>query len=584
METHRTATVSQAIALFDEQKYQEAFKMFVDVYHQSQDAAEQQQIFQILEEAYYLPNEEELRQTYDANVTLLKNYPYFWNKSFRSFDDLSFQLFPVSDELYYRYSRSGHRFSGAYDAKSSQQMRYFFEDLGQPLRVQDEDNFYNLTFLNDNVRRSEDFAGDNHIYLIYTSLEPLERLMLACDLEPILQQQKFVFLVGEKNWGKYPINFRKKFGIDYSKMKPTPIRIDEIKRICFWYKHAYSGTELSLAVLGSVNEIQMCSGYDFDTNSTKEGYPLYFTPEFRDILSRPDDTYTVDQVENLVRSEKYDIHLKELDMYLGWLRHQRSAPHTYTVKELFCGYFLFQYEKRGINPRIVPTLLFDPHMWDTSAYDKIILSFPYCTVLTSMREPIMTFGRAYLYGLIGWNKFQTQYILGSDYEHTRFLPLELLDCYYGFRFEDLKTRPEAVCHAVCRHLNVPYEPQMLETEAPVADRSGNITKGFDQSPLHRDISAVLSEFDQLRLKMFYEPIHRYYGYPAFSFDEHPVPEETVRALFRVPFRFEHMNHKIFKEAPSQDVLHEWIQEALQKMWRKKFVAPKLIPLEDTCNE
>ena len=66
----------------------------------------------------------------------------------------------------------------------------------------------------------------------------------------------------------------------------------------------------------------------------------------------------------------------------------------YTVKELFCGYFLFQYEKRGLNPRIVPLMLLDPHMWDTSVYNDMVLSFPYHTVLTSMREPVVTFGRA----------------------------------------------------------------------------------------------------------------------------------------------------------------------------------------------
>lgn len=203
MEASGTQLISQAVALFDQEKYQEAFKVFVEAYHQSPDVLERQGIFQMLEEAYYRPNEGELRQNYESNVALLKKYPYFWDKVFRKFENLSFQLFPVSDGVYYCYDRENDRFSGTYDAETRDQMRYFFEDLNQPIRVIDEDNFYNLTFLNDNVRASEDFAGDNHIYLLYSSMAPLERLMLTCKLGAVLEKQKFVFLIGE-NRDLYP--------------------------------------------------------------------------------------------------------------------------------------------------------------------------------------------------------------------------------------------------------------------------------------------------------------------------------------------------------------------------------------------
>lgn len=585
MDTETAAAVSQAIALFDQQKYQEAFEMFVEAYRQCRDLTERQKIFQMLEEVYYLPNVEELRQTYESNVACLKKYRYFWNKTFHDFDELSFQLFPITDELYYCYNRENCQFSGLYDAKTSSQMRYFFENLDKPLRIEDEDNFYNLTFLNDNVRRSEDFAGDNHIYLLYTSLEPLERLMLTCDLEPVLRQRKFVFLVGENNWDKYPINFRKKYGIDFSQMRPAPIRINEIKRICFWYKHAHSGTIFSLGVLGAEPCIQSFCGSEFFSYSSCNGNPLCFTPEFKEILAQVDRVYTIEQILEVVNSDKYFLKIDDLQDYINWLQRRQPAPKGYTVKDLFCGYFLFHYEKRNLNPRISPMLLFDPHMWDPSAYESMVLSFPYYTVLTCVREPIMRFARSYLVGLVGWDESQTRYLLGMDYCNTQYLNPMLLPHYYGYRFEDMKTKPDVVCRAVCRHLNVPYDEQMLQAEAPMKDNwTGAVTKGFDTAPLHRDISVILSEFDQLRLKMFYEPILRYYGYPTFSFEEHPLSEETVRELFRVPFRFEYINDKLLSNPLPQEVLHKCIQDVLQKLWRKKFVSPKLIPLEETDNE
>ena len=199
----------------------------------------------------------------------------------------------------------------------------------------------------------------------------------------------------------------------------------------------------------------------------------------------------------------------------------------------------------------------------------------------------MLFARIYdAAKIIGQEKFPTQYELASDYCFTQFLHERLRERYYGFRFEDLKTKPEAVCRAVCRHLNVPYEPQMLKTDAPMPDvnNGGAIIRGFDTAALHRDISMYLSEFDQLRLKMFYAPILDYYGYPSFSFEEHPLPENIVRELLKYPFRFEYVNQQRNADPTPWDELHSWIQDVLQGALGKTFVVPKMLPLEEPANE
>jgi len=72
MGTDAAAALSQAVALFDQQKYQEAFEKFAEVYGQCEDLTERQNIFQMLVEAYYLPNMDEQRKTYESNVALLK--------------------------------------------------------------------------------------------------------------------------------------------------------------------------------------------------------------------------------------------------------------------------------------------------------------------------------------------------------------------------------------------------------------------------------------------------------------------------------------------------------------------------------
>ena len=183
--------VAKAIELFDQQKYREAFAAFVEIYGQSQEKDERNEIFEILYTAFYAPNVDELRGNYEKNLQVLKGYPYFWDKVFHKFDDLAFQLFPISDEIFYCYDKEKDCFYGEYDAKTRHQIRYFFKNLDEPLFVEDEDNFYNLNFLNDNVRASEDYAGDNHIYLFYTSIDLLRNYAKRSKLQiPAIKEKR----------------------------------------------------------------------------------------------------------------------------------------------------------------------------------------------------------------------------------------------------------------------------------------------------------------------------------------------------------------------------------------------------------
>lgn len=575
-------TMNQAVELFDQQQYREAFAAFAEIYNQSQDEAERKIILGMLDEAFYAPNIEDIQANYNENCSLLADYPYQWGFQKYPVEALPVQIFPVTETEYCLFDKKEQTFSGLQVFNSGQLCDYLFRDLSRPIFRENDCNLYHLQYLEDNVRRSEDYGGDNHIYLYYDGLAKLAPLLFFGELKYLLAQRKPVFLIGEENKNRYPVNFKKEFQIDYTSTGPAPVRVEEVKRVCFWYKHAHSGSGLGTGILGSLNEVQFEGGHNFNAYSMIDGKQILAAQEFRDAITNIDTVYTAEQISEMIRSERYKLSfdgIENFEDFLDWLCQHRPAPHAYTVKELFCGYFLFQYEKRNLNPRIAPMILYDPHTWDPSIYSNMVLSFPYHTVLTCVREPIMTFIRCQQIGLVGWDEFSTKYMLAFDYSHAKFLHPELRPCYYGFRFEDLKTKPEVVCRALCRHLNLPYDTVMLATDAPDS-RSGVVIRGFDTTPLHWNLSACLSEFDMVRLKMFYEPIHRYYGYPTFSFQEHPLPESLIRDLFKYPFRFEHVNPQIYGEhAPAQDTLHAWIQEVLQNCWRKEFISPKLIPLE-----
>lgn len=549
METHGAATVGQAVELFDQGKYWEAFEAFAEVYHQCQDSSEKQKVFQILEEAYYLPNKEELKHTYDSNVALLKKYPYFWNKSFHRFEELGFQLFPVSDEHYYCYSREEHKFQGVYDAKTRRQMRYFFENLDQPLRVTDEDNLYNLTFLNDNVRRSEDFADDNHIYLLYTSFEPLERLMLTCDLEAVLRQEKFVFLIGEKNWKRYPLNFKKKYGVNYRRLNTAPLRIEEINRIYFNQYYSYSGTDFFEGVLNGTDYALVLNGWFFYES------PREIVDTVLDYTRNPDRSVNVQTFLDLTRKYVKDV------KFSGWQYMVQVLPDILKdreeakVHELWKAVFIAammaseRFEGKHYFSRISPVIFFDPHGGPCSDFYELLKYFKYPAVEATIREPItrlMRFASVFGFETVfdtGVQATDITFIAASTYRHSEDIPKWLADSgFYVAKLEDLKLKPEQTLRSVCRVMNIPYTEKLLDGRVGMwgvlfTNEKGERLIGFDQRSVKRDISDMVSGDDMERLNIYYQTIHKYFRYPC-SEESRKLSEEEAKKLFSRPFHFE----------------------------------------------
>ena len=72
----------------------------------------------------------------------------------------------------------------------------FFRDLSKPLLIMDEMNSYHWEYLMDNVRASEDYGADNHIYMHYATEELFCLLLQVVDITPYLASEKFVV-----SWG-----------------------------------------------------------------------------------------------------------------------------------------------------------------------------------------------------------------------------------------------------------------------------------------------------------------------------------------------------------------------------------------------
>lgn len=572
--------IQAPIKLFEEGNYTQAFLGFVDIYNKETDRNNKLKIMSILMEAYLLPIINTFEQNFTHNKQLLQNYPYLFIKEQDlnfDFNDFKFLLFPYTDDSYFIYDKQSDSFIGDYNPTTKEHMKYFFEDLSEALKVDNEDNLYNLTFLFDNVRKSENVGYDNHIYLRYDDVATLQRLMMVAKLDDILVDQKFVFLIGKENYELYPLDF-KQYGIDYSKIKAKKIQIDEVCRLNFWWNRAFCGSLLSLNLFN--DNPYLVSKLAFYRQEQYENFPF---PFFLLPLFKNEDndhkldfglSFTIDEL--LDRYKSVDI-TKNYQKFLDFKKFlkQYDEHRPYTVLELFKLIFLYHYYLRhpNSNPRIGPVLIWDPHIYPYQfKFTAFIKLFKYYSIFNSTRNPIIASGRAYQYG--------RRIFLYNDYKSIFHMDKDFHNNYYSFKFEDIKQYPRETISAICEYLNVPFDEAMLHTKAQFMTKDSNakkeIVKGFDLAPLHRNVDSVFSKFDQARLTIFYEPILKHFDYPCNK--DPNVTFDNLDKLLKEPFLFEQDYARIKGESP--DIVRNDIYTNTLFLWKLiktgKMPLPKLI--------
>ena len=565
------SNIRQALGRIAKGEFEQGFAELADAYAQGQSDPT---VLRDLKEAFWKPNLDEMEHTFQKNVAFLEKYPFLLTKNFVAPTENDRLLFPLTDELFYCFDQRRQVLSPLI-VESERETRYFFRDLDQPLFVESEYDLYNLRFLRDNVRRSKDFAGDNHIYLHYADADAFSVLLYYSDMEALCTDEKFVVLIGDEK-DLYPLDFKTRFGIDYGKMKPQKLRIEEMQRICFWYKRGYSGTDFGLHLLNHNHYIMMRHGGDIFYKSYIMGRPFFQTNLPRKVIEDTAKVYTIESLTALYHHPDIKWGVVDFANFIQWLK--TSAIGQFTLPELFRAYFIYKYhrDKPHMNPRIVPVILWEPHINDVDIHNPLVLDFPYRTVLNSIRDPIITVGRIYQReGSI----FITQTLsIGLSMDP------ELRKDYYGYRLEDAKLYPKETCQAICETLNIPYDPDMLNND--YEEELGGINgepavRGFDPAPLYRNVDAVLSRFDQCRLQIFFDPILKHYGYSTFDFEECPMDDDDVTFLFKFPFKCEKEYAEKGKwEKATREQLRQSLFRNMVALWqmgkRGELVFPKVI--------
>ena len=513
---------------FSQGKYQTAYTTFVSLYNRGYFQAE---IMNLITQAFYLPNLDEQKDRYRANCQALSKYPYCFRTDFLPFENLPIRFFPYDDQGYIPFFLSKNHFDNYVNFNYPVIDRHFFKSLEKPILAQDVFSQYQLEYLHDNVRKSEWVAQENHIYLHYTNWEIFCAYLQCLDFESLLQDEKIVFLI-EDEISQYPIDFKARFGIDYSQYPIRPINVQEVTRL-IWH------TQLSAH-----------NGGDF-FNEIFYGHPNLLS--FESVMFDNISSYITEMKEHF---RKHTLDNMAIHQQLAKLKHP-------TDKDFLVAFFLSRSDMSGWldkKSRIAPALFFQPHFhniiyeFKVSDQDKycqlysdeyeaiqkasIFKGFKYLKTFTPMRRPTTSYAATirFMVQQVEKHAKNANYIADVIAQRlvNRSFMVDPQDHLFQdsilVRFEDGKLNPTATFSALAEFLDIPYTESMTYCSSRQGlnpeSLAGN-ARGFDPVTVYRTYDEYADEADRALLEYFLRDVYEMYGYNFHYYHNEDVNEAWI---------------------------------------------------------
>lgn len=528
--------------------YKVSYSVLVDLYRRGQFPEE---CLSILTQAFYEPNEKLLKSRYRKNCKLLSQYPYLFRRDFPAFEELPLRFYPFDDAGYLPFRWREGCFEEYIDVKKQTISRNFFRDLDRPILAEDVYSQYELEYLNDAVRRSEDIGRENHVYLHYSNWDMFCAYLQVLNIRPLLDEKKLVFLIeGEKE--QYPIDFKDRFGIDYSTFPVRPIRVREVTRM-IW------NMQLSSHNGGNFfNEI-------FDGHPNLLATPSIMIDQLEERLDKLRDA-----IAEAEKVKKLD--LSKLSPSLARSVRELCSMPDRTDKDLLVASFLADDRVCAtLDPvaRIAPILFLQPHFpnilykmtidsqgrtvlrseqYETIRSSPVFQNFKYIKTFTPMRRITTGYGATIRY----MKKRVEAYRAGEKVSGLKegIAPVvgnELLVRVYNrsfmadpddrmcrdsilVRFEDGKLNPKATFTALAAFLDLPYTESMTYCSL-LGERDPESLKGdqvgFSTVAIYREYDDYANDAERAFIEYFMRDAYEKYGYEFHYYDGCPVDEEQV---------------------------------------------------------
>ena len=533
--------------------YHAAYDGFLRLYEEGQF---QEDILSILTGAFYVPNSKALQKRYERNVKELEKYPYLFRRDFPAFEDLPVLFFPYDEDTYVPLDTRTGAFLPKFAPGYEEITRNFFRDLEKPILASDVFSQYELEYLNDNVRRSEDVGRENHIYLHYTDWGTFCSYLQIWNLRPLLKAKKAVFLI-EDELSQYPLDFAARFGVDYSQYPVKPVGIREVTRL-IWH------TQLSAHNGGDFfNEI-----FDYHPNL------LFLTSIWMHTIQ--EELGTMREALRAARS----LRDAQEQLFDDW-GDPRLVEELYRLrnpsdKDLLVAMFLGARKtwSRGLDPkaRIAPAVFFQPHfpnmVYQLSINQKgdteltsqaaeklrstpLFREFKYVKTFTPVRRFTGSFGGSMRFFQIqskndlkaaeeGKGEQEDQLHAAEDFLSERVLNRSFMvdpeDRMFRdsviVRLEDGKLNPKATLSALASFLDLPYTQSMTYCSSQGSQEIHPewilYAHGFSTKSVYNTFDAYMGEGERLYIEYFLRDAYAYFGYDFQTYDGAPVDDDTVK--------------------------------------------------------
>ena len=574
--------------------YKISYTAFLDLYNRG---FFREDILPLMNAVFYEPNVKLLKSRYDRNCKRLAKYSYLFRKDFVPFEDLPIQFFPYDDHNgYVPFYKEEGRFGEFVNFGEPVVRHSFFTDLEKPILGTDVFSQYELEYLCDNVRRSEDIGRENHVYLHYTDWAVFCAHLQCLNLRLPLEGKKLVFLI-EDEVEQYPIDFKARFGIDYSQYPVKPIGIREVNRL-IWH------TQLSTHNGGDFfNEV-------FDAHPNLVFMPSVMMHSVTKLVNSAREVF--DTVKSLKEAQQTIV---DWPAYLTEeLYHMRDRTDKDYVVAIFLG-MKDATEFMDPSARIVPAFFFQPHFYnivyslrvdeetrrtvlEAANYEEIrhspiFKNFKYIKTFTPMRRFTTSHGATVRFMYQSAQEpaeEEGKQNVVSDAVMERIMNRSFMidpeDRLYKdsvlVRLEDGKLNPKATFTALTKFLDLPYTESMAycsENGRPsyyAREQSGN---GFNPASIYRTYDDFANDDERYFIEYFLRDAYEFYGYGFQYYDGAPMDEEKAAQLIK---GFTTVNHymretwmKIFMGMQvSQDgePVHEDLARAIQEKLLDDYMA------------
>ena len=534
---------------FSKGEYKVAYSTFVSLYNRG---LFQEEIWNIVVQGFYLPNESRLRRQYKANCQALAAYPYLFRQDFLDFDDLPLFFFPFDEKGFLPFFKAENRFGDYVDFGDPVIDQYFFQDLEKPVLAEDVYSQYQLEYLNDNVRKSEWVGRENHIYLHYTNWSLFCAHLQVLSFKRLLKEEKLVFLF-EEEIEQYPIDFKERFGVDYSQYPVKPVGIREVNRL-IWH------TQLSSH-----------NGGDF-FNEIFYGHPNLLAYE----------SVMFDNTQKAIHELKVMFQKGKLKPNI---QRELSRFSNHTEKDFLVAYFLYGLnlqEKLDPTSRIAPVFFFQPHfpnilyelhtdenfgtaVLDSKEYREIQHSplfqgFKYIKTMTPIRRFTTSYGATVRFMYQIASNPEDKKVMTDVFTQrllNRSFMVDPQDRLYKdsimVRFEDGKLNPRATFTALAEFLDIPYTESMTycsgRTGLNPESMKGN-DRGFDPAAVYRTYDEYVNDADRALLEYFMRDAYRTYGYDFKYYKGELIDEKALEEGLKC---FTHLDQHIIESAINSTV-------------------------------